>query len=82
MKMMFEDRQTGEMREIDAREVQMITDDGREAFAVRPGADGRSVEVRGIEVFFLDKVAYGATLQVIPRATNVLTIEAREHDRN
>lgn len=82
MKMVYEDRQTGEQREIDAREVRMMADDGHEAFAVRPGADGRSVEVRGIDTFFLKKVAYGSTLQAIPRATNVLVIEAREYDRN
>jgi hypothetical protein len=82
MKMFTGHQMTNDEQHIDAREVRFVTDDGREAFAVRMGADGKSVEVRGIDTFKVNGELRGSTLQAIPRSSNVLTIEARRYDEN
>lgn len=66
---------------LDARFIRFVTDDGREAFEVRPGKDGRSVEIRGIDTFFVNHVAYGAALTVAPEVSNFVIVQAREYDR-
>lgn len=59
--------------------VTFVAEDGREAFEVRAGKDGRSLDVRAVETFFIAGVAYGSRIQVVPHVSNHISIEAKEY---
>jgi hypothetical protein len=80
VKMFTGHRLTKDEIEVPGREVRFVTEDGKEAFAVRIGSDGRSIEVRGVDTFWVEGVAYGSTLQVVPVVSNGVNIEARKYN--
>ncbi len=61
--------------------VRFITEDGRAMFEVAVGMDGRSIEVRSVETTKVDGVIYDTTLEITPRATNLVIVRTERYDR-
>lgn len=71
---------TKDAERIDAKSVRFVNDDYRTLFEVCIGRDGRSIEVRGIDVVSVDGALYGSYLAALPNAANSLTIALRHYD--
>ena len=71
---------TGDIEVLPATGVRFVTDDGRTMFDVCVGRDGRSIEVRGVDVAVVGNVLYGAELAACPNASNSLTICTLPYD--
>jgi hypothetical protein len=63
-------------QEFDSRRVCFIAEDGRTMFEVRTGDDGRSIEVRGVDVCKVNGVLYEGRFTVRPMASNAVDIVA------
>jgi len=60
--------------------VRFVVDDGRTMFEVRAGKDGKSIEVRGVEVCFVDGTMYSEALVVYPNCSNSILVRVRRYD--
>lgn len=65
--------------EVSARSVNFVDDNGRVMFSVKPGSDGLSIEIRGVDTVIVGGVAYGNRLAVCPESSNALTVSARPY---
>lgn len=65
---------TKDVQALPARGVRFVTDDDRTMFEVHIGQDGRSIEVRGVDVTKVGDMLYGSSLAACPNASNSLTI--------
>lgn len=63
-----------------ARRISFVTEDGREAFEVRPGKDGRSIEIRAVECFHADGVLYSNRILIAPNVSNSITVSAEQYE--
>ena len=63
---------------IDSDRVVLIASDGREAFEVRAGRDGHSIEVRGIGTYKVGETVYLSGFVIHPHVTNSITISSVE----
>ncbi len=64
----------------DFKEVRFLTDDGRPIFEVRIGADGRSIEVRGVDSYKHDGTIYTEALEIRPRYANGVEIRTLPYE--
>ena len=71
---------TADVRQIAGHTVRFVTEDGRCAFEVRAGKDGRSLEIRGVECIKAGGVLYCEALQVRPHASNSVTVSNIPYD--
>ncbi len=65
---------TNDVVELNAKYVRFVSDDGRAAFEVSIGDDGRSIEVRGVDTYKVDGKLYCERFVVRPRASNSVDI--------
>jgi hypothetical protein len=63
-----------------AKSVRFVTDDGRTMFEVHIGQDGRSIEIRGVDVTKVEDLIYSSSLVACPNASNSLTIRTLLYD--
>ena len=63
-----------------AKGVRFVTDDGRTMFDVHIGQDGRSIEIRGVDVTKVEDLIYDSSLVACPNASNSLTIRTLLYD--
>lgn len=71
---------TGDVRSHPFREVRFVTDQDRTMFEVSIGQDGRSIEIKGVDVVAVDGVLYDSSLAACPNASNSLTIRTVPYD--
>lgn len=64
----------------DFKEVRFLAEDGQAMFEVRIGADGRSIEVRGVEVYKHGDAIYTEVLEIRPRYANTVEIRGVRYD--
>ncbi len=65
-----------DVAEVAGDSVRFVCNDGRTMFEVRVCKDGKSLEVRGVDVAKVNGVLYGNALCVIPHVTNSITVAA------
>ena len=70
---------TADVKQVAGKSVRFVTDDGRTMFEVRAGDDGRSIEVRAVEVTKHDGVLYDGTLQIEPRGANGVNVRTAKY---
>ena len=63
-----------------AKTVRFVTDNGKTMFEVHIGQDGRSIEIRGVEVTKVEDLIYSSSLVACPNASNSLTIRTLLYD--
>lgn len=71
---------TKDVQAVDSDRVRFVADDGRTMFEVVAGKDGRSIEVRGVEVCKVAGVLYSQCIDVRPIVANSVEILARRYD--
>ena len=71
---------TADVKQVDGRCVRFVSDDDRTMFEVIAGKDGRSLEVRAVEVTKVDGVIYAGRLVVYPAASNTVTIRVPRYE--
>jgi hypothetical protein len=71
---------TNDVDQLAAKGVRFVTDEGRTMFEVHIGNDGRSIEVRGVDVTKVGDMLYGSSLAACPNASNSLTIRTLPYD--
>ena len=64
----------------EGRKISVLADDGREAFSLRVGEDGRSLHIHGVDTFKAGGKLYGSRLLVQPGATNAVIVFARAYE--
>ena len=57
--------------------VRFVTDDGRTMFEVSSGEDGRSIEVRAVEMTKIGGQFYGAALELLPHTSNSIVVRTK-----
>lgn len=67
---------------IESNRVRLVAEDGHVAFEIMIGADGRSVEVRGVDSFTVNHVLYSNALEIRASGSNKVTIRAQAYDDN
>ena len=80
MKICTGHRLTGDEAEVMADAVRFKTEDGRTAFEVCIGKDGRSLEIRAVEPIKANGTIYGTQLLVVPRVSNSVRVATEEYD--
>lgn len=65
---------------VDSDRVRFVAQDGRTMFEVVAGKDGRSIEIRGVDVCQVDGVLYSDAIELRPRAANTVVVRAAEYD--
>jgi hypothetical protein len=60
--------------------VEFIAEDGRIAFEVCAGKDGRSIEIRGRNIFKVRDVLYDSSLEIEPRVANAIIVKAKKYE--
>lgn len=70
---------TGNVKQVDATAVRIVTQDGRTLFAIELGDDGRSIELRAVDVTRVDGKMYESSLQLHPRSSNSVIVRTREY---
>jgi len=60
--------------------VSFVASDGRIMFEVKPGKDGKSIEVRGVETCLVDGVLYSQFIDIRPIVGNCVQIMVRLYD--
>lgn len=60
--------------------VRFVTEDGRTMFEVMAGKDGRSINVRAVEVTKVDGVLYAGNIDVRPNVANSIDVLVRKYD--
>jgi len=63
-----------------AKSVRFVTDNGRTMFEVHIGQDGRSIDIRGVDVTKVEDLIYSSSLVACPNASNSLTIRTLLYD--
>jgi hypothetical protein len=63
-----------------AKSVRFVTDNGRAMFEVHIGQDGRSIDIRGVDVTKVEDLIYSSSLVACPNASNSLTIRTLLYD--
>lgn len=71
---------TADMKVISETTIRFVTEDGRTMFEVQAGKDGRSIEVRGVEVTKVNDVLYSECLDVRPCVANKIYVLARRYE--
>jgi hypothetical protein len=71
---------TNDVKTVDADRVRFVANDGNTMFEVSICKDGRSLEIRGINVCKVDGVLYSETIDIRPRTSNSVEIRARLYD--
>ena len=71
---------TMDVQTLPVKGVRFVTDDGRTMFEVYSGKDGRSIEVRGVDVTKVGDVLYANSLAACPNASNSMTICVLPYD--
>ena len=72
---------TKDMRRIEGETtIRFVTEDGRCMFEVRAGKDGRSINVRGVEVTSVDGVMYSECIDIRPCVANSVDVMVRKYD--
>ncbi len=66
---------TKDVQRIDGKSVRFVDKDGRTMFEVYCCADGRTIEVRGVESSKHAGVIYDNTLSILPKSGNVVHIQ-------
>lgn len=70
----------GDVKPVDGDSVRFVTEDGRTMFEVGINKDGRSIEVRGVEVTKHEGELYDCWLSVSPRTANTVIIRTEKYD--
>lgn len=71
---------TNDVQVLSAKGVRFVTDDCRTMFEVCIGQDGRSIEIRGVDVTSIESSLYGSSLAACPNASNSLTVRTLLYD--
>jgi hypothetical protein len=71
---------TNDIQVLPVKGVRFVTDDNRTMFEVHIGQDGRSIEVRGVDVTKVGDMLYGSSLAACPEAANSLMICVLPYD--
>lgn len=79
MKIVTSDSLEATRQVIEGTSVRFVAEDGRDAFEVSIGRDGRSIEVRGISSYRVDGVLYREKLEICAEASNSITISSKPH---
>jgi hypothetical protein len=66
---------TKDVQPVDGNAIRFIAEDGRCMFEVLCGKDGRSLEVRGVELWRVDGHLYGSSIAIYPHASNSVRVE-------
>lgn len=64
----------GDDKPAEGNAVRFIAEDGHTMFDVTAGKDGRSIEVRAVDVTSVDGKLFGARIEIRPNAANSVTI--------
>ena len=64
----------------DFKEVRFLSDEGQVMFEVRIGKDGRSIEVRGVDVYKHDGALYTEALEIRPRYSNGVEVSSVRYE--
>jgi hypothetical protein len=65
---------------VDGYSVRFVAEDGRTMFEVTAGDDGRSIEIRGVDVCVVRGVMYASLIDVRPNVSNSVSVMARRYD--
>jgi hypothetical protein len=71
---------SADVKVLEETTVRFVTDDGHCMFEVTAGKDGRSLEVRAVEVTKVGGVIYAGLLDVRPNVANSVTVLTRRYD--
>lgn len=80
MKIVSGRKYNNDVHDVGDDSVRFVAEDGRTMFEVSCGDDGRSIEVRGIEVCKVSGKLYSEGLEIRPQVSNCITIRARLYD--
>ena len=70
---------TADVEQVAGNSVRFVTEDGRTMFEVRAGDDGRSIEVRAVEVTKHGGVIYDGMLLIEPRSANGVNLRTAKY---
>jgi len=69
-----------DVKPVDGQAIDFVTDDeGRLAFSVKIGEDGRSLEIRACDSFKVDDVLYDNQIIIEPQVSNSIVIRTRRY---
>jgi hypothetical protein len=71
---------TKDIQVLPVKDVRFVTDDGKTLFEVSIGKDGRSIQIRGVDVTKVGDMLYGSSLAACPEALNSLSIRTLPYD--
>lgn len=71
---------TGDAKPIDGQIVRFIAEDGRCMFEVSVNKDGRSIEVRAVELYKVKDRLYEARIMIEPHVSNSITIRTPRYE--
>lgn len=70
---------TSDVKRLESKRVRFVTESGRTMFEVSSGSDGRSIEVRSVEVTKHDGQVYSNLLSLQPSSADRVTIRTVEY---
>jgi hypothetical protein len=71
---------TKDIQVLPVKGVRFVTDDDRTLFEVSIGKDGRSIQIRGVDVTKVGDMLYSSSLAACPEAANSLSIRTLPYD--
>lgn len=72
---------TADVQEIDAKSIRIVTDDDRCMFEVHLCKDGKSIEVRAVEMTKVNGVLFNNVLRICPQYNNQVVIRTEQYER-
>lgn len=71
---------SGDIEIVRSNRVRFVAEDGLTMFEVVAGKDGRSIEVRGVDICKVGDQVYSNAIDIRPHVSNLVEIRVREYD--